>query len=557
MDRTGQVVDTCRQQQQQQAACNCYSFLMMMMMMMMFSNYKWQVLLSSVVLALVIVGITSWVWKVMNWVWLKPKKLERQLRNQGFHGRSYRFLKGDLNENIELRKEAISMHLDFSQDPALRILPLSYHTVKTYGKNSFTWFGPIPRVHIMNPEDIKEVMTKTYEYTKSGRNPLVKMLASGLASYNGDKWAQHRRIINPAFHQEKLKLMVPVFYKSCKEIVDVWEQLVVSNGGSYELDVWPSLQSMTCDIISRTAFGSSYQEGKRIFDLLKEQSVLVMQIVQQVYIPGWRFVPTKRNTRMKHVSMEIRESLKGIITKREKAMKIGEVVNNTDLLGVMMEANRGTTNNVTMTLEELIEECKLFYFAGQETTSVLLVWTMILLSKYPNWQERARDEVLHALGDNDVPDYSDLGHLKITSMILHEVLRLYPPVVMLNRAVEKDMKLGNVVLPAGVQILLPAIMIHKDPQLWGNDAGQFNPDRFSEGVSQATKNQQQVAYFPFGWGPRICIGQNFALLEAKMALAIILKRFSFQLSPSYVHAPSTEAVTLQPQFGAPLILDRL
>ncbi|CAN0905259.1 Cytochrome P450 72A15 [Linum grandiflorum] len=522
------------------------------------SNDKLQAL-TSVGVALVIVGITTWVWKVLNWVWFKPKKLEKYLRNQGFHGRSYRVLMGDLKENIQMKKEARSRSFDFTQDPALRVLPLSRHTVNTYGKKTFTWFGPIPRVHIMNPEDIKEVFTKTFEYTKSRGNPLVKMLAAGLASYNGEKWAQHRRIINPAFHQEKLKLMVPVFYESCKETTDIWEKLVVSNGGSSEVDVWPYLQNMTCDIISRTAFGSNYKEGKRIFDLLKEQSLLVMQVVQQVYIPGWRFFPTKLNTRIKQVHMEIQTSLKAIISKRERALKIGDqLVNNTDLLGVMMESNSGT-NDIAMTIEEVIEECKLFYFAGQETTSVLLVWTMILLSKYPNWQECARQEVLRVLGDdNDVdPDYSDLGHLKIVSMILYEVLRLYPPVVMLNRAVEKDTKLGDVTLPAGVQIVLPAILIHKDPQVWGNDAGEFSPERFAGGVSQATKNQQQVAYFPFGWGPRICIGQNFALLEAKMALAIILKRFSFQLSPSYVHAPSTEAIMLQPEFGASLILHKL
>ncbi|CAN0856990.1 Cytochrome P450 72A15 [Linum grandiflorum] len=416
------------------------------------------------------------------------------------------------------------------------------------GKKSFTWFGSIPKVHIMNSEDIKEVLTKRNQYTKSRRHPAFRWsTVSGLASYDGEKWAEHRRILNPAFHIEKLKLMMPTFYESCKETADVWERLVVAKGGSCEVDVWPYLQNMTCDIISRSAFGSSYQEGKRIFDLLKKQAFLVAHMMQQAHIPGLRFVPTKLNSSMKKTRIEIQEALKGIIRKREQGIKMGtEVTKDADLLGVMMING--------MAIEDVIEECKLFYFAGQDTTSILLVWTMILLSKHPDWQERARHEVSHVLGDNDVPN-QDLGRLKVVTMILYEVLRLYPPASTLTRAVEKDVKLGDVTLPAGVQVLLPIVLIHRDPEIWGNDAAEFNPERFSEGVSQAT--QHQVAYIPFGWGPRICIGQNFALLEAKMALAIMLKRFSFELSPSYVHAPWTGALTLQPEFGAPLILHKL
>ncbi|KAG4189612.1 hypothetical protein ERO13_A08G233600v2 [Gossypium hirsutum] len=338
--------------------------------------------------------------------------------------------------------------------------------------------------------------------------------------------------------------MLPAFYECCTEMIEKWEEAVSVNGSS-EVDVWPCLVNLTRDVISRAAFGS-YEEGRRIFLLLDEQTNLLTETVQSLYVPGWRFLPTKTNKKLKLMDKEIKDSLRELVKNREKAVKAGEVKND-DLLGILVESN-------FKEIQDVVDECKLFYIAGQETTSVLLVWTMVLLAWNPDWQTKAREEVFQVFSDGK-PDPDGLSHLKVMTMILNEVLRLYPPVVMLGRSMAKDMKLGKLLLPAGAVISIPVLLIHHDQEIWGDDAHEFRPERFAEGVSKATKSNQ-LAFFPFGGGPRICIGQNFALMEAKMALAMILKRFRFELSPSYAYSPIT-VITLRPQHGAHLILHKL
>ncbi|KAL4034649.1 hypothetical protein IC575_003311 [Cucumis melo] len=497
-------------------------------------------------------------WRFLNWIWLTPKKLEKCLREQGFAGNPYRLYSGDLNDVVAMEEEAKSKPMNFSHDIVPRVIPSMHHTIKKYGKNSFMWLGPNPRVLIMDPEQLKAALSLYNDFQKPTTNPLVRLLFDGLINHEGEKWVKHRKIINHAFHFEKLKDMVPTMFESCNEMISKWEKMT-SKDGSCELDVVPYLQSLTADVISRTAFGSTYEEGKIIFNHFKELIRLVLQASNTVYLPGWRFLPTKSNNRMKKITKEIKTILMNIIDKRQRTMKEDETMHSDDLLGILLESNSNEIKehgnvNIGMSINDLIEECKIFYFAGQETTAVLLVWTMVLLGSYTKWQDRARAEVLQVFG-NDKPDFDGLNRLKIVTMILNEVLRLYPPGSAVSRnLVKKETRLGNLKFPSGVTLSFPIILIHRDKELWGEDADEFNPERFAEGVSKATKNQ--TAFFPFGWGPRICVGQNFAMIEAKIALSIILQHFSFELSPSYTHAPIS-ILTIQPQHGAHIILHKL
>ncbi|PIA26850.1 hypothetical protein AQUCO_08600006v1 [Aquilegia coerulea] len=474
-----------------------------------------------ILLALVLVAallLIPWAWKAFSWILLKPKKLEKCLREQGLKGTSYKFLFGDIKEMIDSVKAARTKPMDRSHKIVPHVMPFLHDKVQKYGKTHFTWFGPNPRVNITDPDMIRDILSNKFgHFEKVASTPLERKLVAGLVGYEGEKWVKHRRIINPAFHLEKLKMMLPAFHTSCHEMVKKWQKL--------------QLQS--------------------------EMATHLMQSSRFMFAPGYRFLPTKKNRRMKEISQERGSLLQNMILRREKVMKAGRLQNN-DLLGLLLESNfkemSGKTRNAGITIDEVIDECNLFYLAGQETSATLLVWTMICLSMHQDWQEKAREEVSQIFGSQS-PDFEGLNHLKVVPMIINEVLRLYSPAVGLGiRVTYKEMKLGKLVLPPGVQLSIPALLVHHDCELWGEDADKFNPDRFAEGISKATKNK--VSFFPFSWGPRICIGQNFALIEAKMAISMILQHFSFELSPTYVHAPYT-VLTLNPQHGAQLILHRV
>ncbi|WOL17034.1 hypothetical protein Cni_G25823 [Canna indica] len=494
---------------------------------------------------------------LLHWAWWSPRRLERALRAQGLRGTPYRFLRGDITEDARLRLEARSKPMPLSHDIIPRVVPLLHRAMNEFGRTSFTWFGTVPRVTITDPEMVREILSKKFDhFARANLSPLGRWLASGVLSYEGEKWAKHRRILNPAFHAEKLKRMLPAFSACCSDLVARWANFVGPEG-SCELDVWPELQGFARDVISRAAFGSSFEEGSRIFKHQAEIASLIFQSLGSGYLPGHSFLPTPRNRKVFALDREVRSIIRGMIKKREQAIKMGGESKD-DLLGLLMESNMKEyqehgNKKARLTTEEVIEECKPFYFAGQETTSVLLTWTMVVLSMHPNWQVRAREEVLQVFG-KDKPDFKGLSHLKIVTMILYEVLRLYPPVILLQRKAHDKIKIGKITYPPGLFFAVPMILIHHDQELWGKDASEFKPERFSEGIAKASKDQ--VAFFPFSGGPRICIGQNFALLEAKMALSMILQSFSFELSPSYTHSPHIR-ITLQPEHGAQLRLHKL
>lgn len=494
--------------------------------------------------------------RLLDRLWWRPRRLERVLRAQGLRGRPYRFLVGDVLDDYLRENKGAPLPLR-CHDIGPYVAPSLHSAVREHGRTCISWFGPIPKVTIADAELTREVMANKFGHFEKLQFPkLSRLLAEGVATYEGERWVKHRRILNPAFHLEKLKLMLPAFSSCCEELVTRWTESLGCEGW-YEVDVCPEFQTLAGDAISRTAFGSSYLEGKRIFELQSEQADRIMASVKMIFIPGYLSLPTKNNRRMHQVNNEIESILQGLIGKRMQAMQQGESTKD-DLLSLMLESNMRETDgkgqSITgMSIKEVMEECKMFYFAGTETTSVLLTWTMILLSMHPEWQDRAREEVLGLFGKNQ-PEYDGFSRLKTVTMILYEVLRLYPPAFALMRKTYKEMEIGGITYPAGVVIEMPVLLLHHDPDIWGIDVHEFRPERFAEGISKASKDPG--AFLPFGWGPRICIGQNFALLEAKMAVCMILQNFEFELAPTYAHAPHSGKM-LRPLHGAQIKLRAL
>ncbi|GLJ04690.1 hypothetical protein SUGI_0001350 [Cryptomeria japonica] len=509
------------------------------------------ILLASLILVMALMTVWAATHFFIAYVWW-PRRIRRLMERQGVSGPPPAFMVGNLMEMTKLRdQETVNDMGCFTHDIAHRILPHYIYNSQTYGKQFVMWWGVEPRLAVYQPELIKEMLySHSYGKSELQQKGNKDFIGKGVLMANGEEWAHQRRVVAPAFRIEKLKGHVNYMVECTSRMLDEFERIVRS--GSEEIEIGEHLCKLAADIIARTEFGSSYEKGKKIFQQLNSLQKLSSKSGRYLWLPGNSFLPTSFNREIKKRKQQVESALMEIIRARRDSVHVGRCTSyGNDLLGLILSSNDG--EGVSLTNQQLMDECKTFFFTGQETTSLLMTWTIMLLASSPHWQEKARAEILEICQDSP-PSFADLPKLKILGMILNESLRLYTPASILPRQAFEDVKLGELELPKGMSVWIPVLAIHHSKELWGEDANEFNPQRFAEGVHKACKHQ--MGFLPFSTGPRTCVGQSFAIMEAKVVLAMILSRFRFTLSPNYRHAPVC-VLTLQPKHGVQIILEHL
>jgi cytochrome P450 len=266
----------------------------------------------------------------------------------------------------------------------------------------------------------------------------------------------------------------------------------------------------------------------------------VKQITSVFAFP--RSVPTRRNRQVNAAAKDLDDVVIGMIEGRRKS---GARLN--DLLDMLMYAQDEETGE-SMSNQQLRDEVMTLFLAGHETTANALTWTLMLLSQHPDVARRLRREVTEVLGDR-APTLADLPRLGYAHQVVAESMRLYPPVWTISRSVISDDEIGGYFIPKGSIVLVSPYLTHRSPLAWENPEG-FDPDRFSP---EREEKLHRFAYFPFGGGPRQCIGNNFALLEAQICLVMIAQCFQAELVPFAIVEPEA-LITLRPKGGMPMLL---
>ncbi|KAI0524854.1 hypothetical protein KFK09_004244 [Dendrobium nobile] len=494
-------------------------------------------------------------WSILSSYYLTPRRIRLAMEKQGVRGPKPRFLVGNLPDIAALIMKSTSADMPaIDHNIVGRLLPHYQLWSKLYGKRFVFWYGSEPRLCLTDTELIKEFLSSKYVQI-SGKSWLQlqgskHFIGQGLLMANGNKWLHQRHVVAPAFMGEKLKNHMGYMVECTKKTISALSAAVAVAGGNKEVEIGEYLTRLTGDIISRTEFDSSYEKGKQIFHFLTRLQSLTAQSSRHLWIPAGRFFPSKFRREIKSLKKQVEKLLMEIIDSRRDSKEIGRSSSyGKGLLGMLL-AETYKKEAFSYTLELVMDECKTFFFAGHETSALLLTWTVMLLATNPDWQEKARSEVQQICGYQP-PTADQLPKLTLLQMIINESLRLYPPATLLPRMAFEDMKLGELHIPKGLSIWIPVLAIHHDEEIWGRDAHSFNPDRFAARSFAMTRH-----FLPFASGPRNCVGQAYAMMEAKVILAMLLTSFSFTISENYRHAP-VNVLTLKPKHGVLVYLKPL
>lgn len=396
-------------------------------------------------------------------------------------------------------------------------------------------YGPFPLYVVNHPDLFHDVLVSQHEHyhksrtTKRGLYPVV---GEGLFTSDGELWKRQRKLAQPAFHTKRIAGYAEIMVNYSQRLIHEWQD-------GTRIDVEGAMAKLTMQIISKSVFDAEVTGT----DTLSQAITYLLETTDHrfnriVSLPDW--LPTAENRTFKAHLTHLDQVIQQFIDERRQT---GE--DKGDLLSMFLSAQ--DDQNSGMTDKQLRDEAMTVFGAGHETTAATLTWVWYLLSQHAEVAAKLHDELTTVLGGK-TPTFADLPSLKYTEMVIKEAMRLYPPAWGTSRDVIADTTLGDEVIKRGNVVLLNFYGVHRHPKFW-EQPSQFIPERFS---AENEGKIHKYAYLPFGAGPRVCIGNAFAMMEARLILATIAQRFALQLAPGETVIPSRR-FTLRPKNGLKMI----
>jgi cytochrome P450 len=410
---------------------------------------------------------------------------------------------------------------------------------RDYGDVVATRMGPFRVLLIYHPDGIEELLAaRSRDFIKSpGVRLLRPLLGEGLLLSENETWLRQRRLIQPAFHRQRVAGYGEVMTRLAQRYVSGWKDGDV-------VDVHAEMMALTQAIVAKTLFDADVSDDAH--DAIQAAKVLAEDFGARLksfrLLPYW--LPTPRNLRSRRAVRRLDAVVHRIIAERQ-----GSQEDRGDLLSMLVAA-QDADDGTRMTAQQLRDEVMTIFMAGHETTAVALSWTWYLLAQHAEVDARLAAELRQVLGTRP-PAVADLPRLKYAETIVTETMRLYPPAYGIGRQAVRATRLAGHAVGVGDIVIVPTWVVHRDRR-WFDDPEAFRPERWQGDLAQRLP---RYAYFPFGGGPRQCIGNGFATMEAILLVATIAQRFRLSLVPGQ-HIEPAAYVTLRPEPGIRVQLAR-